>query len=95
MSSEADRALGRSQGGNNSQGPIYTIPVSDFSSPLQRRTSHLHKGMLRRSCTFLQSMRKAAMGETLQVAILTRLCCASLTMMHACSKQQQQRANPL
>ena len=28
MSTEADRALGKSQGGNNSQGPIYKVPVS-------------------------------------------------------------------
>lgn len=28
MSSEADRALGRAQGGNNSQGPIYKMQVT-------------------------------------------------------------------
>ena len=34
MSSEADRALGKSQGGNNSQGPIYNVPVSVLSLQL-------------------------------------------------------------
>ena len=31
MSAEADRALGKAQGGNNSQGPIYRVPVSPGS----------------------------------------------------------------
>ena len=33
MSAEADRALGKAQGGNNSQGPIYRVPVSPGSPP--------------------------------------------------------------
>ena len=31
MSAEADRALGKAQGGNNSQGPIYKVPVSNLT----------------------------------------------------------------
>jgi len=33
MSSEADRALGRAQGGNNSQGPIYKWQVTGTHNP--------------------------------------------------------------
>ena len=33
MSAEADKALGKAQGGNNSQGPIYRVPVSPGNPP--------------------------------------------------------------
>ena len=36
MSAEADRALGKAQGGNNSQGPIYKVPVSNLNMTVCR-----------------------------------------------------------